>query len=296
MTELRTVHSHFRVSPVALVAATAALTVIGGASLGATVEAASTWSVACTNNLTQDTTALQSAITNAEHHGGLVSIAAGTCAVDTDLAIKFPVTVTGAGVAATFVVQHGDHDIFNITADNVTIENINLDTATYNTTAPVPKNPNPPVIYSSANNTTVRNVTGETGSGFGMRITGPLPCYSRVNGGAVVTNVTMTTLGTGGFAAVDIDCQSHASLSNIRIHGGLISVYRDSNLTLTGEQFAPGPNAKPCAPPWFVTGDSVSPSQNITIDQVTSAGGHGLVEGAVVNLVTTNQTVLNIAC
>lgn len=252
--------------------------------------------VSCSGNEATDTPALEAAIKDGEAKAGSVVIAAGTCALSDHLLIGSPVTITGAGATATFLVQHARTDIFGISGDSVTIENLNLNTATYNTTAPVLKNPNPPVLYSTGNNTTVANVTGEAGSGFGMRITGPNPCYQHSKGGAVVSNVNITNSGTGGFASVDIDCQNHATLTNITIHGGIISIYRDSNLSLKGEHFTPGPAAKTCAPPWFVTSDANGHSQNITISDVTSAGGRGVVRGTVDNLLINNQTVANPAC
>lgn len=124
-----------------------------------------------------------------------------------------------------------------------------------------------------------------------MRIVGPQPCYTRVNGGAVVSNVSITSTGTGGFAALDISCQSHASVSGVKVNGGVIAIYRDSNLTLTGEQCTPGPSAKRCAPPWAITSDALGPSQNITISRVASASGSGTVRGNVLGLSITTQTI-----
>lgn len=259
-------------------------------SIGATV------AVTCTNSTTADTSALQAAVKSAESDAGTVSIAPGTCALDDHLLATAPVTITGAAPTTTSLVQHAHIDIFGISGDNVTVENLHLDTATYNTTAPVSKNPNPPVLYSNGNNTTVRNVVAEAGSGFGLRITGPNPCYEHDRGGAVVSNVTMSNSGTGGFASIDIDCQSHAAISNITVHGGIVALYRDSNVSLEGEHYTPGPTGKACQPPWFITSDANGPSQNITIADVTSSGGRGVVRGSVPNLVIRNQTITNAAC
>ena len=295
MTTSPSFHAKPRALPI-LAATAATLTVTCLMGLQSATAAASIWPVACTNNSASDTPALQTAVRNAEAHGGAVSIAAGTCALSDHVVVNSAVVITGAGASATFVVQHAYRDIFEISGDDVTVQNVNLDTATYNASAPNPLNPNPPVLYSTANNTTVSNVAGEAGSGFGMRITGPNPCYAHLTGGAAVSNVTMTTTGTGGYAGVDVDCQSHASLSNITIHGGYLAIYRDSNVTLTTEQFTPGPNAEKCAPPWFVTSDSIIPSAGIGISHVTSAGGEGVVHGTVLGLVVTAQTLLNRSC
>ena len=246
--------------------------------------------LSCSDNPATDTPALQAAITAAEAGGATVSIPAGTCALDDHLVINAPVTVSGAGPSATRLVQQAHADIFGISADNVTVENLNLDTATFNASAPDPKNPNPSVLYSTGNNTTVTNVVAEAGSGFGLRITGPQPCNAHSRGGAAVSNVNMTNTGTGGFASIDVDCQSRATITNITVHGGIVSIFRDSNVTLDGEVFAPGPAAEACAPPWFVTSDSGGSSQNISIANVTSSGGRGVVHGTVPNLVITNES------
>jgi hypothetical protein len=177
-------------------------------------------------------------------------------------------TITGAGPTLTFIVQHGKQNIFQITSPYVTIENLNLNTATYNTTAPVLKNPNPGVLYSGASHTSIINVTGETGSGFGMRVTGPNPCAGYPTTDTVVSNVNMTTTGKGGFASVDVDCTNGARLSSITIHGGILALFKDENVTLTGESFTPGAQNTPCEPAVYLTG----PATNITVSEVTSQG------------------------
>lgn len=202
-----------------------------------------------------------------------MSIAAGTCALDARLKVTGAVTIQGAGATSTSLVQHARASIFRITADGVTVQDLNLDVATYNTTAPQLKNPDPLALISNANRTTVRNIDVEAGSGFGIRFVGPQPCYTDLRTGDVITGVNATTTGKGGFASVDVDCQNGATLSNITIHGGILSLYQDQNVTLNGETFTPGPGAVTCAVPWFVTG----PSQNISIDNVTSAGGAGKI-------------------
>jgi len=122
---------------------------------------------------------------------------------------------------------------------------MNLNTATYNPGyVPIRKSPVPAVLFSNANNTTVTNVTAETGTGFGMRLTGPKPCYTFPITGSVVSNVIMVNHGTGGFAAVDIDCQNGARLTNINIHGGILALYNDENTVLNGEVYY-GVNAVP---------------------------------------------------
>jgi hypothetical protein len=151
----------------------------------------------------------------------------------------------------------------------VTIENLNLNTATYNPGPPILKNPKPGVLFSNSSHTTIRNVTGEAGTGFGMRVTGPNPCYSYQTVGTVISNVDMTTQGVGGFAAVDVDCTNGAQLTNITIHGGILALFEDENVTLSHEVFTPGSANIACEPAAIVTG----PANNIDISDVTSSGG-----------------------
>ncbi len=228
----------------------------------------------CTNNPATDTTALDQAIAQAAADQGTVSIGPGTCALDNRLLVAAaPITIDGAGPTATTLVQHARKSILRITASGVTVENLNLDTATYNAGPPQLKDPDPLALISNADRTTVSNLKVETGSGFGIRFVGPQPCSSDQRTGDVVANVDATTTGRGGFASVDVDCQNGATLRNIAIHGGILALYQDQNVTLSGETFTPGPYAVACAEPWFVTG----PSQNISIDDVVSAGGPGKI-------------------
>lgn len=239
--------------------------------------------VNCANDTARDTTSLAAAI-HATPSGGTVVIAAGTCALTAHLPISTAITITGAGATSTFLVQHASANIFQITAPGVTVENLNLDTATFNPGPGVLKNPKPGTLFSNSSHTTIRNVNSESGSGFGMRITGPNPCDAYPTQGTVVDNVNVTNTGHGGFTALDIDCTNGAVLTNITVHGDYIAFFKDENVTLHGENYTP--DAKLCQAPWYITG----PSSNITIDAVTSAGGRGISKGPSQNVALTNQT------
>ena len=241
--------------------------------------------VVCDNNALHDTAALSAAI-NAAPANGRVYVAAGTCALDAHLPIHRAVTVDGAGRAATFLVQHADANIFQITAPYVTIENLNLNTATYNPGLTSPTTRKPGVLFSNASHTSVLNVTAASGDGFGLRITGPNPCDTYQTQGTVVSNLDITNTGTGGFAALDIDCTNGAVLSNITIHGDYIALFQDENVRLTGEVYTP--DAKTCQAPWYITGLA----QNITITQV-AGGGKGIIKAPISNIVVTAQATLS---
>jgi hypothetical protein len=229
--------------------------------------------VVCANNAVADSQALEQALVDAESDNGTVVIGAGTCALDRSFRISRPVTIDGAGPMSTLIVEHARVNIFRIIATHVVVENLNLNTATYNATAPIRKNPDPLALISNADDTTVTNLAAETGSGFGIRFVGPNPCYTDLRSGDVIHDIEVTTTGIGGFASVDVDCQNGASLSDITIHGGILALYQDKNVTLNGETFTPDSFAQRCAPPWYITG----PSSNISISNVTSAGGPGKI-------------------
>jgi hypothetical protein len=241
--------------------------------------------VSCTNAPTHDTAALLAAI-NGAATGGTVTIAAGACALNGNLPIRRAVSIDGAGPQATFLVQHARSNIFQITAPGVTVENVNLDTATYNPGPGKPGDPEPAVLFSARSHTTIRNVTAEAGSGYGMRITGPAPCDTHQTIGTVVDTVTITNSGRGGFAALDIDCTNGAQLRNIVIHGDYVALYHDENVSLTNETYTP--DAKTCQAPWYVTG----PAHNININQVQSSGGHGIIKGPTSNIVLSGQAAI----
>jgi hypothetical protein len=245
----------------------AASTIVLSLTVSATRVSAQSTFVRCTNNVATDTTSLQSAIYAAT--GSTVTIAAGTCALTNHLRITHPVTITGAGAQATFLVQHAPINIMEISSPWVTVENLNLDTAAYNPglTANGPGiKAKPGVLYSAQSHTSVINVTAEAGSGFGMRITGSSPCQAFPTVGTVVQNLNITNTGVYGFASLDIDCTNGASLSNITVHGDYIAMFKDENVTLNGESYTGG--ARVCQNPVYITGSSA----NITLSGIHGGG------------------------
>jgi Pectate lyase superfamily protein len=241
------------------------------------------------DGITDDTPSIQAAVDAAGRQaGGVVTIPAGICVLRGSIHLNSPngVTVEGAGATKTFLVQHADSNIFQITSRGNTVEAMNLNTYMFNPgLIPIKKSPVPAVLFSNASNTRVMNITAETGSGFGMRLTGSNPCYAFPITGSVVSNVVMVNHGTGGFAAVDIDCQNGARLTNINIHGGILALYNDENTILDHEVYY-GINR--CQPAWFVTG----PASNILIENVVTYAGAGVIHNSG-NGVATGITVVN---
>jgi hypothetical protein len=239
--------------------------------------------VSCVNNAGRDTTALLNAISRARVNA-VITIGAGTCALDSNLPLHSPVTIDGAGAQRTFMVQHASTNIFQITSPYVTVENINLNTASGNPgVIPLGTQGSPAVLFSAQSHTSVLNVTAEAGDGFGMRISGPNPCSTYHTTGTVVSNLTISNAGNGGRAALDIDCTNGARLSNITIPtGNYIALFQDENVSLTNEHYTPF--STHCHEPWYVTG----PAHNISITNVWG-GGHGVIAAPTSNVTVSNQ-------
>jgi hypothetical protein len=201
-------------------------------------------------------------------NGGTVSLAAGTYDLTNHMAASYPnEIITGAGQTQTFLVQHSRVNIWQITAPGVTIENMSVDTGTWNPgVPPVSKSPVPATIFSNQSHTSIINVSSKAGTGFGMRITGPSPCDAFQTLGTVVTNVDSTNTGSGGFTALDIDCTNGAQLTNITITGDYIAFYQDENVVLNGEAYTP--DAHPCQTPAYVSG----PSNHLLLENITGGG------------------------
>ncbi len=243
------------------------------------------------DGITNETPAIQAAVNAAGRRaGGVVMIPAGVCVLQGNIHLNTPngVTVEGGGATRTFLVQHAAQNIFQITSPGNTVEAMNLNTFSFNPgIIPIRKSPVPAVLFSNASDTTVADITAETGSGFGMRLTGPNPCDAFPITGSVVSNVVMVNRGIGGFAAVDIDCQNGARLSNITIHGGILALFNDTNTVLSHETYF-GVNR--CQPAWYVTG----PASNILIENVVTYAGAGVIHGSghggATGITVTNQT------
>jgi hypothetical protein len=232
---------------------------------------------------------IQAAVNNCA--GGTITLPAGTFNLTNHVAVNQPVTITGAGQTSTFLVQTAAINIFQVTANNVTIENMDINTATHNPgVPPIQKSPVPGTIFSSGLNTHVTNLSSEAGTGFGMRFTKGPTCSTFPDSGTVITNVTSTNTGTGGFTALDIDCTNGASLSNVTIHGDYIALYEDEHVTINGEDYTAGPyESGKCGNDWYVSG----PASNILVENVVTHNGKGKSvsgKGPVTNLTITNET------
>jgi hypothetical protein len=225
-------------------------------------------------------------------NGGTVEIAAGTYALTDHMTAQYAnEVISGAGQTLTSLVQHSRVNIFQITAPNVTIENMSVDTGTYNPSGPlVSKNPVPGTIFSAQSHTSILNVSSFAGVGFGIRITGSNPCDAFPTTGTILSNVTSTNAGSGGYTSLDIDCTNGATLTNINIKGDYIAFYQDENLILNGEVAREYINfQKTCVAPWFISGPS-NHLQMLNVDGAGAGVSKASKRGPVTFLTVTNNT------
>jgi hypothetical protein len=223
--------------------------------------------------------------------GGTVQLEAGTYALDNHIVVRSAETISGAGPQQTFLVQKARVNIWQISSDHVTIENMSLDTGTANPgVPPVQGDPVPGVLFSDHSYTSVINIKAKAGTGFGMRLTGPNPCQNHLVHDDIVSNVDMTNTGTGGFTALDLDCLSSGTATGITVHGDYIAEYQSDNVILNGLTYFAGPyeNGK-CGNDVYVTG----PANGDVIENVVTHNGkvvtHSTRFGDVANLKIINE-------
>jgi hypothetical protein len=156
----------------------------------------------------------------------------------------------------------------------VTVQNLTVDTQTYNAGIPLRRN---------ANNTTSRSVRVLAGSQtFGLQYAGPCTQAKPAKGkqlnlapqrtGNIVDDAIINDLGYAGNDGLDTSCQKNATVSNINLTGDQMTVYMDSNLTVNNFAFTPGPQNNPHG--FHIAG----PGDHITINGYRSSGGGGIIE------------------
>ena len=221
-----------------------------------------------------------------------VTLGAGTYALTAHVVVNHAETISGAGSTLTHLIQHARVNIFQITAPGVTIENMDVNTAQFNPgVPPIQKDPVPGTIFSAQSHTSIINLSSEAGTGFGFRLTGPNPCQNHQTSGDLIQNVTSTNTGTGGFTAMDFDCMSSGTITNVTIHGDYIALYQSSGVTLNGLVYTQGPyESGKCGTDVFVTG----PANGDVIENVVSHNGGVKATttrfGSVTNLKVINET------
>ncbi len=274
-----------RSSPQRVRAILAGLLLAGAAAVASIAPASAGQGIAC-DGRTDATAGIQAAIAQ----GGTVTLPAGTCKLTAALSVNKPVTVNGAGQSATYLMQSTPMaGIFHIHAPHVTIQNLHLDTLTANPGAVNPRTQKykPGFIYSDQSYTSVINVTGVAGSGFGLRIVGPNPCASDLTVGTYLKNVTASNTGTLGAATVDVDCTNGATLENLTVKGWGTALYQDRNVSLVGDSYSIVPGVYgSCEPAVFVTG----PGTGISVQNVAGGGKVRITHNAGVTVVNDNPS------
>lgn len=256
--------------------------------------------VTCTGG-SGDSTAIQNVIEQAAS-GDVVHIRTSNCDITTPIDIDVAgLTVEGATNYTThliFAAQTTDNAEVYVKADNVTVQYLDLNTATNNTSYPPQINgdTDPQALYSTHNGTTFIHNHVEAGGGFGVRFVGPdsdptdCPAYHGMN--YTVSNNTVSTIGLGGYAAIDVDCTNGATVDNNTVTGGILSLYQDENVTMDTETYSRASCAGyagetncnsdgywgiSCKAAWFDTGPAY---YNDHINLTSSAGGGIITETA----------------
>jgi hypothetical protein len=242
-----------------------------------------------------DGDAIQAAIDAAEANpaGGTVVIPAGKCMLAEDLVVAqgAPVTIVGTlsaggGLASTLTdsvnppYRGGD---FEIGADHTTVADLVLDQHAYGGAAIV-----------GANYTTFEDMTILGGPGFFALYFHALASGAKAQGNQLVDDtvsslIDRTVAGKGppcddGLSWSD---QTGSAIKGLDFTGTRLALYRDSDTTVSGYTYHPGPQS--CdLDGYFIT----QPSSGITLDGLTMYGSAGVVgNGGATNGAITSTTI-----
>jgi hypothetical protein len=179
-----------------------------------------------------------------------------------------PIILAGAGRDSTKLVELTERkDLLSIRCDGTTVQDLSFDTQTYN---------GGHGIGDGANYTTVQRVAVYSGTEtFGIYYMGP-PGAHPGNGlhseGNVVNDVILNDHYTGD--GWSFSFQDNASVSNVVHTGSRITLYADTNTTVTNYNYTPGNYGATAA---FVIS---TPCVNLTITNFTTAGEGGQIKTA----------------
>ncbi len=227
---------------------------------------------------TGDNTAnFQSAIADAEAAGAgsTVFVPSGTYyfANATPASIQIngtvPIVFAGAGRDNTTLVEttSGRKDLLSVRTDGVTVQDLTLDTQTFN---------GGHGLGIGGNHTLVQRIRVISGTHtFGIYYSGP-PGAHPGNGlhseGNVVNDLILNDEFTGD--GWSFSFQDNASISNVQHTGSRITIYADTNTTITNYNYTPGTHG---ATAGFVMS---TPCVNVTITNFTTAGEGGQIKTA----------------
>ncbi len=219
----------------------------------------------------------QSAIAAAQAGGAgsIVWVPAGTYtfATATPASIQIggsvPIVFAGAGRDSTTLVETstGRNDLLSVRSDHATVQDLTLDTQTFDAGHG---------LGVGGNYTLVQRIRVLSGTNtFGIYYPGP-PSAHPGNGlhseGNVVNDVILNDWFTGD--GWSFSFQDNASISNVQHTGSRITLYADTNTTVTNYNYTPGTHG---ATAGFVMS---TPCDNLTITNFTTSGEGGQIKTA----------------
>jgi hypothetical protein len=227
------------------------------------------------NKTGDNTPAFAAAISAAQSAGGgIVAVPAGTYdfATGSPTSIQIdgtvPIALAGAGRGNTELVELTRRkDLLSISCDGSIVQDLSFDTETHS---------GGHGIGVRANDTTVQRVAVTSGTlAFGFYYAGPpdaQPGNGLYNTGNVVNDVTLDDhIKSDGFS---FSFQKDATISNVVHTGSRLSLYADTDVTVTNYQYTPGGNGANAG--WVIS----SPCDHITIDNFVSSGEGGQIRNA----------------
>jgi hypothetical protein len=262
------------------------------------------------------TLAIRAAVSAAEKTpGGTVYFPAGHFILDLndgahqdiDIASN-PINIVGAGPGTTTLVEEigaktagvaTSKVIFEIQTgangqpgggDGTTITGMTLDSATYDAGT---------TILDYGNDTTLSHLTvlgarsnhAYNPDAFGVRvitICNHTDLATKDRGGNIVEDLTITGQGSAGNTDLDLSCQINDVVSNITDTGNGMDIYICNNVRLDNYTFTPG-KVETSPHSYVITG----PSNNISIENVTTFGSGGQLQPSPNGYLISNTTISN---
>jgi len=226
---------------------------------------------------------------------------------DIDIASN-PVNIVGAGPGATTLEEEigaktagvaTSKSIFEIQTgadgqpgggDGTTITGLTLDSASYDAGT---------TILDYGNDTTLSHLAvlgarsdhNYNPDAFGVRvitICNHTDLATKYRGGNIVEDLTISGQGSAGNTDLDLSCQINDVVSNITDTGNGIDIYICNNVRLENFTFTPG-KVETSPHSYVITG----PSNDISIENVTTFGSGGQLQPSPNGYVISNTTISN---
>ncbi len=237
-----------------------------------------------------NTAAFAAAIAAAERAGtgNTVYVPSGTYTFSTgspasiQVSGTVPIVLAGAGRDTTKLVEVTHRrDLLSVKTDGTTVQDLSFDTQTHD---------GGHGIGDGANNTTVQRVAVSSGTQtFGIYYPGPHGAHPGNNihsEGNIVKHVILNDeLKGDGFS---FSFQDRASINGVVHTGSHITIYGDTNTTISNYNYTPGTHGSTSG--WVIS----SPCVNVTLTNFTTSGFGGQIrEAGVRSRVNQNITIDN---